>query len=177
MDPLSIPASVAGLTSICITIVKKLGDVVSKFKSASLVVKSLQSEAKIISVSLSQLQSILLDDADAVPSQALLQPEVLSSVDTALTGCSITLSCLEDEIRSLVAKLALDEELGFVDRAEVVLKDDKFKELSQQLRGQYSALSILLHGLQMQVTSPSPLRSQGLTSRCTGNRSPRFAAC
>ena len=156
MDPLSIAASVGGLTTICISIVKKLNELRGKFKSAALIVRSLQSEVKVISISLSQLQSILLDDADAAPSQALLEPEVLSAVDISLTGCAATLSCLDDEIRSLATKLVEQEKLGFIDRVEIVWKDDKLKELSQQLRGQHSALGILLHGLQM-YNSPSSI--------------------
>lgn len=149
MDPLSIAASVAGLTTICVAIAKTLCTVCDKLKGASQVVNSLRSEARTISFSLSQLQTILLGDADSVPSKALLDPELLSTVDIALTGCSVTLSCLEEEIRSLVGKLAREEGMSFVDRAEVGWKDDKFKELLQQLRGQYGAIALLLNGLQM----------------------------
>lgn len=149
MDPLSIAASVGGLTTICVAIAKTLSTVCDRLKGASQVVNSLRSEARTISFSLSQLQTILLGDVDSVPSKALLDPELLSTVDIALTGCSVTLSCLEEEIRSLVTKLTREDGLSLVNRAEVGWKDDKFKELLYQLRGQYGAIALLLNGLQM----------------------------
>ncbi|KAF4631118.1 hypothetical protein G7Y89_g7015 [Cudoniella acicularis] len=149
MDPFSIAISVGSIVGTCLTVVKKLKDVHDKFKAVPQVVTSLHSEARITGVTLSHLQSILLGDADTIPSRALLETEVLSAVDIALVGCSVTLSCLEDEIRSLVAKLDGDHDLGFTERAGFVFNDDKFKELLLQLRGQCGAISFLLQGLQM----------------------------
>lgn len=101
-----------------------------------------------ISFSLSQLQSLLLG-TEAAPSQALLQPDVLAALDVSVTGCAVTLSCLDDELRSLVPKLEKNQGLGFVDKAGFIFKDQKLKDLSNQLRGQCGGITFLLSCLQM----------------------------
>tara|TARA_R110002060_G_scaffold33158_5_gene43888 strand:+ start:149 stop:595 length:447 start_codon:yes stop_codon:yes gene_type:complete len=148
MDPLSIAASVGGLTTACLTIGLKLNDVASKFSDSSQIISALYSETRIISFSLSKLQSLLLG-TDAAPSQALLQPDVLAALDVSVTGCAVTLSCLDDELRNLVPKLEKNQGLGFVDKAGFVFKDQKLKDLSNQLRGQCGGITFLLTCLQM----------------------------
>jgi hypothetical protein len=159
MEPLSIATSVVSLTSTCLTLAKLLGNVCSKYKAAPQLVTSLQTETKVIGISLSQLQRVLLSDADSLPSQALLDPEVISAINIALTGCSVTLSCLEEEIRALVDRLG--QGLTVVDKAGVVWKDDKFKDLLHQLRGQCSTINLLLTSLQMYVWVSWILRRGG----------------
>jgi hypothetical protein len=56
---------------------------------------------------------------------------------------------LEEEVRDLVVKADADE-LKFKDRAKFLWKEDTFKELLTQIRGQQSALSLLIQGLQME---------------------------
>lgn len=57
--------------------------------------------------------------------------------------------CLEEEVRDLVAKTEAND-LKFKDRAKFLWKEDTFKELLTQIRGQQSALSLLIQGLQME---------------------------
>lgn len=56
---------------------------------------------------------------------------------------------MEEEVRDLVVKADADE-LKFKDRAKFLWKEDTFKELLTQIRGQQSALSLLIQGLQME---------------------------
>lgn len=149
MDPLSISASVASLSGACVVTAKKLFDVVGKFKDAPKTVHEIFSEAKVISLSLSQLHGIFVSDEHTILSEALLTPDVRTALDTALTGCTLTLSCIENETRSLSTKLDRDRKLNFADRSKVVWKDDKFKELLQQLHRQHNVIAILQQGLQM----------------------------
>lgn len=72
MDPLSVAASVGDLTCACLTIANKLNDIVGRYKGASQLVRNIHSETKIIGLSLSQLQSLLLDSLD----ETLLNKEV-----------------------------------------------------------------------------------------------------
>jgi hypothetical protein len=81
MDPLSIAASVTSLTGVCLVTVKKLGEVASKFKNAPQTLIALTSEVKVIRVSLCQLQNILIDDANSIPTQAILEADVREALD------------------------------------------------------------------------------------------------
>lgn len=149
MDPLSIAAGIGSITVSCATLAKSIGNIRDKYKGAPQLVASLQAETKVIGISLSNLQRVLLNDTDSLQSRALLDPEIVATIDIALTGCSVTLSCLEEEIHGLV--VALKNGLGLFDKAGVVWKDDKLKDIQHQLRGQCSAISLLVTTLQMYV--------------------------
>jgi len=149
MDPFSFAASVGSLSSACIFTVKRLGELAVKLKDAPKIIQDVSSEARIITISLSLLHNILVSDEHTILAQALLTPDIRSALDVALTGCSVTLSCIKNEIHSLTAKINAEEKLNFADRAKVVLKDNKFNELLQQLRRQHNAIAILQQGLQM----------------------------
>lgn len=97
----------------------------------------------VIAASLSQVQNLLQHDA------LLAKPQLLETFDRALTGCRIVYGCLEEEVRDLVVKAERDD-LKFKDRAKFLWKEDTFKELLTQIRGQQSALSLLIQGLQME---------------------------
>lgn len=148
MDSLSIAASVGGLTCACLTVAKKLCDIVGKYKGVSQLVNCIHSETKIIGFSLSQLQSLLLDNLD----EAILNNEVREALGIVLTGCAVVFSCLKDEIAALVERLESEtREFGIGDKVSVVWREEKFKELLDQLRGQHGALGVLLQCLQMYV--------------------------
>jgi hypothetical protein len=72
---------------------------------------------------------ILVSDQHSILTQALLIQDIRDALDNALTGCSVTLSCIDNEIGSHTTKLNIEEKLNFADRAKVVWKDNKFKEL------------------------------------------------
>jgi hypothetical protein len=127
----------------CIQSAKQLYDLRSRYKDASVLITAIYSESMVIAASLSQIQNLLHRDA------LQQKPELLETFDRALTGCRVVYGCLEEEVRDLVAK-AENDELKFKDRAKFLWKEDTFKELLTQIRGQQSALSLLIQGLQME---------------------------
>ncbi len=149
MDPLSIGASIGSLSSASIVTLKNLNELLGKFRDAPKTLRDLSSETKVISISLSQLQNVLVSDKHSVLTQSLLKPDIRNALDVALTGCQMSLSCLETEIHSLTANIGTDQKLSFSDRAKVAWKDDKFKELLQQLSRQHNAIAALQQGFQM----------------------------
>lgn len=122
---------------------KELYDLRSRYKDASVLITAIYSESMVIAASLSQVQNLL--------EHAALQnkPQLLETFDRALTGCRVVYGCLEEEVRELAAKAETDD-LKFKDRAKFLWKEDTFKELLTQIRGQQSALSLLIQGLQME---------------------------
>ncbi|KAF1933775.1 uncharacterized protein M421DRAFT_395990 [Didymella exigua CBS 183.55] len=127
----------------CIQSAKELYDLRERYKDASVLITAIYSESMVIAASLSQVQNLLQHDA------LLQKPQLLETFDRALTGCRVVYGCLEEEVRDLVEK-AQRNELKFRDRATYLLKEDTFKELLTQIRGQQSALSLLIQGLQME---------------------------
>jgi hypothetical protein len=97
----------------------------------------------VIAASLSQVQNLLQHET------LQNKPQLLETFDRALTGCRVVYGCLEEEVRDLVIK-AENDDLKFKDRAKFLWKEDTFKELLTQIRGQQSALTLLIQGLQME---------------------------
>lgn len=131
----------------CLHTAKDLYELRSRYSDASITITAIYSESIIISASLSRVQDLLLRDA--------LQgrPDLRSAFDTALTGCMVVFSCLDDEVRGLVGKAASGSDLDWTDKVKIVWKEDTMKELLQQLRGQQTALLLLIQGLQMESLS------------------------
>jgi hypothetical protein len=119
----------------CIGAAKKLYDLRPRFHDASLLISAIYSESMVVAASLSQVQSLLQHDA------LLNKPELLDTFDRALTGCRVVYGCLDDEVQDL----ARDS-----DRSALGTKQETFRELLTQIRGQQSALSLLIQGLRMQ---------------------------
>lgn len=96
-----------------------------------------------VAASLSQIQNLLhgatLKD----------KPELRDTLDRALTGCWVVYQCLDEEVRDLAQKVDVND-LRKRDRARFLTKEANFKELLQQIRGQQSALGLLIQGLQME---------------------------
>jgi hypothetical protein len=127
----------------CIQSAKQLYDLRSRYKDANILITAIYSESMVIAASLSQVQTLIHQDT------LKAKPQLLETFDRALTGCRVVYGCLEEEVRELVAKAEADE-LKFKDRAKFLWKEDTFKELLTQIRGQQSALSLLIQGLQME---------------------------
>ncbi|RMZ73207.1 ankyrin repeat [Pyrenophora seminiperda CCB06] len=127
----------------CIKSAQELYDLRTKYKEASVLISAIYSESMVIAASLSQVQNLLQHDA------LQNKPQLLETFDRALTGCRVVYGCLEEEVRELAIKADHDH-LKFKDRAKFLWKEETFKELLTQIRGQQSALSLLIQGLQME---------------------------
>lgn len=127
----------------CIQAAKELYDLRARYKDASVLITAIYSESMVIAASLSQIQNLLHHDA------LQSKPQLLETFDRAITGCRVVYGCLDEEVRDLVLR-AENENLRFTDRAKFLWKEDTFKELLTQIRGQQSALSLLIQGLQME---------------------------
>ncbi|KAH6622017.1 hypothetical protein C7974DRAFT_314631 [Boeremia exigua] len=146
MEPVSAVFSIMAALPQCIQSAKQLYDLRERYKDASMLITAIYSESMVIAASLSQVQNLLQNDS------LLRKPLLLETFDRALTGCRIVYGALEEEVRDLVEK-AQRNDLKFKDRAKYLWKEDTFKELLTQIRGQQSALSLLIQGLQMESMS------------------------
>lgn len=100
----------------------------------------------VISASLSQIQNYLLrDDLSS-------KPELRKAFDTALTGCMTVYGCLDVEVQRLQNKVE-DGTLGWKDKAKYLWNEADMEQLLIQIRGQQTALTLLLQGLQMESLS------------------------
>ncbi len=69
--------------------------------------------------------------------------------DQAITGCMLVYSVLEDEVQKLYARA--DSVSG---RIRYLWREEAMKDLLHQIRGQQTALTLLIQALQMYVFLP-----------------------
>lgn len=139
MDPLSITAKILSVTTIFLKAARILNDLREKYKHAQITISTLCAESTVISASLSQIQSLILQNPDAITTQLKL----IATFDTALTGCAVVFAVLDDEIQKLVCQRQ-DTELRWVQKAKLLWNDSLMKDLLQQLRGQHATISLFI---------------------------------
>lgn len=122
---------------------RQLYDLRTKYKDASVLITAIYSESQVVAATLAQVQTLLEHDT------LRKKPELLETFDRALTGCRVVYACLDEEVQELVRKAEADD-LKFRDKAKFLWKEDTFKELLTQIRGQQSGLSLLVQGLQIE---------------------------
>lgn len=150
MDPLSITASVMSVTTCCIKTAKTISDLQEKYKHAQATISALCAESTVICASLSQIQSLILSRPEIVKAQLKERPELVATFDVALTGCMVVFAVLDDELQKLVAHgLEPVEEVGWTEKAKFLWKESFMKDLLGQIRGQQSALALLMQAIQM----------------------------
>lgn len=87
----------------------------------------------------------MLSDIDHF--QSRMTPDVLSTFDAALQGCTLTLSVVEDELNSLLIEGKDGDRQP--KRLKYLLDYDHLDELLGQLRGQQTGVCLLLQTYQM----------------------------
>ena len=114
MDPLSITASVVGLTATCVQTAKALNDLKGKFQNASLTIGAICTETTIISASLSRIQSSMLGSPSGLLDKLSARPDLEATLDHALTGCYVVFDVLQAEVQKLTESARTNSlELGF----------------------------------------------------------------
>ncbi|KAF5020730.1 hypothetical protein F66182_7232 [Fusarium sp. NRRL 66182] len=147
MDPLSIAASVVGLTATCLSTSKKLHDLAGEYEDVPVIIASICSESTVISIGLSELQMKILRRHDLAQAWAS-RTDVLMAFETALSGCMIVFSCLEAETRQLRSKNP-----RVWAKLKFMWNQDRLKDLLHALRGQQTSIGFLLQILETETLS------------------------
>ena len=108
---------------------------------------SISSEMTVVSASLSHIQTLILSEED---SESLLRsrPEIAVTLETALTGCIVLSSCLDEEIKNVTKHTRRITALPWKGKIKVAWKHETFQELLDGIRGQQLAISTLIQLLQ-----------------------------
>ncbi|KAF2808025.1 uncharacterized protein BDZ99DRAFT_522623 [Mytilinidion resinicola] len=149
MDPLTITAAVLKITAVGVRTATALNALRGHYKNASITIGSLCSETTIIGASLSQVQTLFLQDINGRSDQIKSRPDLVATFDIALTGCMVVFSCLDEEVRNLTMGTMDAKSVNWKKRARAVWKEDTMRELLSQIRGQQTALTLLVQLLQM----------------------------
>ncbi len=113
-----------------------------------MVLVAICAESTVVSASLAQIQSLLLqrqDLAEVWRSRTDL-PMVL---DQALTGIMLIFSCLDAEIQRITAGTPNPSRIPWRPRLRVMWSESKLNDLLGSIRGQQTALVLLIQLLQL----------------------------
>ncbi|KAI9770156.1 MAG: hypothetical protein M1840_003606 [Geoglossum simile] len=148
MDPVSLTAAVAPLTFTCAKIIKCFHAVKSTYQTAPVTVITMIAECATVSASLNQIQSLALNDPVALSSRMSPAGSLTKNFDDALTGCMLTLSVIEDELEGMVEGDLGAGTVGFKAKAKFIWNEAAMEALLRQLRGQQTAIGLLVAVLQ-----------------------------
>jgi hypothetical protein len=151
MDPLTITATVITLSATCVKSSRQLYDLKEKYKDASMTITAIYSESNVISSSLAHIQGLCTRNPEVLQSTLRHRPELERTFDQALTGCVLVYSVLDDEVQRLYAAIARDGMAGAIGRMKMIWREETMKDVLTQIRGQQTALSLLIQALQMSV--------------------------
>lgn len=149
MDPLSITISVASFSANCLFTVAALRNLTPKYQHAVPTIISIVSETTILAAALAHIQQLLLINAPSLQVQGGSGIELRRMLDTALTACLITFSCLGEEVKTLAVKSADGADPHWREKSRVVWKEEVMRELSRQIKDQQSTLGLMVQALQM----------------------------
>jgi hypothetical protein len=152
MDPLSITNTVLCLTGRCLSTANALYSIREKFKNAQMTISAIYSESTVIAASLGYVQNLLLTNPDVLRSNLQSRPELAGILDTALTGCLLVFSVLDDEVQKLMVDDRSPSSFSGLRRnVQYLWKEDTMNALLGQIRGKQIALTLLTQTLQMFV--------------------------
>jgi hypothetical protein len=147
MDPLSIASSIAGIAAASFQLAIGLDALRSKFRDANVTITSLASQCRTIKTGLEQLQGLILRNR-TVRDRA----DIVTTLDTTLTGCVVVLSCLEGTVEKLhTAEIGSKRSIisKWRSKTSIVWNEAEMKGYLSLLQGQQSAVSFLVQLLQM----------------------------
>ncbi|KAF2134413.1 hypothetical protein P153DRAFT_380226 [Dothidotthia symphoricarpi CBS 119687] len=150
---LSITASVLRIVTISVEAAKKLNDIRCAWTRAPVTVSSLCSQLKLTAASLSQIQSLLLNDDSVL----MDKPDLMATFDTTLTASLVLSTWLEKYIQKITMGILDGSKSTWKMKFKTLWNEDEVKELSQQLHTQQGAISTLV-GL-LQIDSISEIRT------------------
>jgi len=148
MDPLSIAAASSSLVVSVVRTGRALATVFEKYQDSQRCIFLMQTECTVLAAALSQLQMFFTK----IPKSTLSRyPEyVMEALDLSLVGCTLTLSILNKETDNLLENIKNGEtNMSKSKKIKYLWKEESMDELLQQLRGQSSALTLLLKALDM----------------------------
>ena len=148
MDPLSIVGLAGTLVPLCVRVTYALNNVKVKYSQSNMTISAIVSECSVIAAALTQIEGIAKKDPDGFASR--LDPsasQLGASFELAMGGCSITLAVLNEEVE----KLTVGEKVGFLGwkpKVKYIWNEAGMRDLLGTLRGQQSALHLLLAAVQ-----------------------------
>ncbi|KAH7080727.1 hypothetical protein FB567DRAFT_595068 [Paraphoma chrysanthemicola] len=133
------------ITGSCVGAAKQLWEIRAAWKFAPATVSTLCSQLKLTAVSLSQIQTLLLQDSDVLRGK----PDLQDAFDTTLTSCLVLSTWLDKYMQNITKGLLEISKATWKTKFKTLWNEHEVKELSGQLQTQQVAISMLVGLLQI----------------------------
>jgi hypothetical protein len=136
------------ITATCLTTAKDLHALRKKYNDAPMTVLSMCSETTLVTAALSQIQNLVLRKED-MTSLLRARSDLAAALDTALIGCAVLFSCLDEEIQRINRTALSAGQFSWRGKLRVIWNHDRLKELLDGLRGQLTAINAVVNLLSL----------------------------
>jgi hypothetical protein len=149
MDPLTVTVSVASFLANCLSTVKILSSLSSRYQHVQITIRSIVNETTYLGSFFAHIQQLLLINAPGVTDTSAAGRELRQTFDVALTACLITFGCLEEEVRQLAIKTPQGSGPEWKEFTQRMWKEEIMNEILMQIREQQATMALLVQTLQM----------------------------
>ncbi|KAI4638873.1 hypothetical protein J4E93_009623 [Alternaria ventricosa] len=140
MDPLSIATNVLRIITTFLGAAKGLNDIRNKWKHAPATALFLCSQLKLNGALLSRLQTLLLDETNAVHAD----PDLVDTLDTTLISSLVLGVCLGKYVSKIMKGVHGDGSMTSKAKFRTLWNEDEVKDFLERLHQQYSAINMLI---------------------------------
>ena len=159
------------LTTSSLSTAKLLYNIQTKSKDAPLAIADIREDTTLMTSCLAYVQTMLCLHADRIQI-VVSEPELAHATDALLTGCTVIVSCLDDELRNGTdGQPHINAMTG---KAEVGWNLDRLQELLIALRRYQDSLKVLVQVVSLWVARSPDLQTL-LTSQ--GNQLRKLPTC
>jgi DNA repair ATPase RecN len=144
MDVVSSVATVIGLVFNFATAAKTCNDIRGRYKGAARTIDSLKHELETLQGALQELANLMMHDASALASRWDTNKTLSRTFARAMKGFERTIKGLQAELEGLKGE---KREITSLEKVKVIWNEDGMRQHLDQLRGQASALQLLLQVL------------------------------
>ena len=151
MEAPSCVAAVVDIGKHCISTLKTLYRLHEKHRSARATIVAIHSEITVIGALMQFINVIFEHHHDFTRSRFVEHPELEQIFTAALAGCSLVLSCLDEDIEKFAADLNSEDFKGEKGELQTLWREDIVTDLLNALRGQHAAIFSIIQCLHVYV--------------------------
>lgn len=148
MDPIAIGTTVASLVTICTKATMTCNTLIVKYKNVPQTLASIHTECTTIKAALSYVYWLVNRDTELLSSQLRIQGPLAETLDVALTGCTVTFSLLDSELKKLYDKGKGRDGYGKKDQLRYIWNESLAETILGNMRGLQGAVTPVLTALQ-----------------------------
>lgn len=149
MEVFSCVAAAASLAKTCFSTAKALHNLYEKYRNARSAIGNLHSEIVAIGAGIQFINEIFKRRPKLAHERFDANSDLEQTLSVSLAGCSLVMSCLNEEVERIQKAVDSDGFTGQMGIAQLIWKEDVMKDLLDALRGQHSAVASIVQCFQL----------------------------